>query len=252
MRRHSVSSLLSTQFPVQFRASLKQEESNRERSYVRAFEVGHNPTSVKYDLAVKLKSLKGGAVVRNRIRLPHPVGSDTRIGVVCPEDSELANEARALGAVAVGEETLFEQIRAGNIPFNKLICYEGSEAALKKAALGKILGPKGLMPNLKTRTITKDVLEMMREIAGASEYRERNAVVRLAIAQLGFTPEMVSDNVKAFMSLLRSDLAGIEGKTPKTVDEVVLSATHSPGFSLNGSFASTDENLQPKHLATVM
>ncbi len=211
------------------------------RSYVRAFEVGQNPTSVGYDLAVKLKSLKGGPVVRNRIRLPHPVGSDTRIGVVCRRTASSRPRRGRSAPWQLGEESLFEQIRAGNIPFNKLICHESSEAALKKAALGKILGPKGLMPNLKTRTITKDVLEMMREIAGASDYKERNAVVRLAIGQLGFTPEMVSDNIKAFMSLLRSDVAGIEGRFAKTVDEVVLSATHSPGFSLNGAFASTDE-----------
>ncbi len=207
---------------------------------------------MKYEIAVKLKSLKNGPVVRNRIRLPHPVSSDTRVGVVCPEDSEMMDEARSLGAVAVGQESLFEQIREGNIPFNKLICHVSSEDALKKANLGKLLGPKGLMPNLKTKTITKDIRGTIRDIAGAQDYREKNAVIRIGIAQLGFTPEMISDNIKAFMSTLKEDLDNIEGNFAKGVDEVVLSATNSPGFSLDGTFASTDEKIQPQHLATVM
>ncbi|KAH8890127.1 ribosomal protein L1 [Thozetella sp. PMI_491] len=220
--------------------------------YVRAFEVGRSPSSVKYDLAIKLKASKNGPVVRNRIRLPHPVSSDTRIAVICPEDSETAAEARALGAVAVGQESLFEQIRAGNMPFNKLICHVSSEDALKKANLGKMLGPKGLMPNLKTKTITRDVRNTMRDLAGAQDYREKAAVIRIPIAQLGFTPEMISENIKAFMSMLKDDLDNIDGQFSKSIDEVVLSATNSPGFGLNGTFASTDEKVQPAHLSEVM
>ena len=220
--------------------------------YLRAFEVGNPPHVSKYELHVKLRTGKGGPVLRNRIRFPHPVKSDARIGVICPENSPLAAEALAAGAVAVGQETLFERIRQGDIPFNKLICHVNSEAALKKANLGRILGPKGMMPNHKTKTITRNIRETVEELIGADEYRERTGVVRIAVGQLGFTPQMLSDNIKAFMSLLKQDLANCDDNHPKSLDEVVLSSTHGPGFSLDGTFFSKDENLKPEHLTSAM
>ncbi|KAL2130247.1 hypothetical protein VTI74DRAFT_6705 [Chaetomium olivicolor] len=220
--------------------------------YIRAFEVGRPPAVIKYELAVKLRTNKSGPVIRNRIRLPFPVKTDTRIAVICPEDSPLMVEAQQLGAVAVGEESLFESIRQGNIPFNKLICHADSQEALKKANLGKILGPKGLMPSPKTKTITTDLKATIQELIGADEYRERNGVIRMAVGQLGFTPKMLSDNVKAFMQLLKSDIANSDENHPKSLDEVVLSSTNGPGFSLNGGFFPTDEKLKPEDLQSVM
>jgi large subunit ribosomal protein L1 len=191
-------------------------------------------------------------VVRNRIRLPFPVKTDTRIGVICAEDSPLMSEAQQLGAVAVGQETLFEDIRKGNIPFNKLICHVDSVDALRKANLGKILGPKGLMPSPKTKTITDNLKATVQDLIGADEYRERNGIVRLAVGQLGFTPQMLSDNVKSFMALVKSDINNIDDNHPKALDEVVLSSTNGPGFSLNGLFPPTDEAVKPEDLQSVM
>ncbi|KAK3370003.1 ribosomal protein L1-like protein [Podospora didyma] len=220
--------------------------------YIRAFEVGRPPTSIKYEVAVKLKSTKNGPVIRNRIRLPFPVKTDTRVGVICPENSPLALEAQQLGAVAVGEESLFEQIRQGHFPFNKLICHTSSEAALKKANLGKLLGPKGMMPSAKTKTLTSDVKATMHELIGADDFRERDGVVRLAVGQLGFTPQMLADNLKTFMDQVKADMNEIDDNYSKSLDEVVLSSTNGPGFSLNGSFKPTDESLKVEDLQSVM
>lgn len=161
-------------------------------------------------------------------------------------------EAQQLGAVAVGQETLFESIRQGNIPFNRLICHVDSQDALKVANLGKILGPKGLMPSAKTKTLTTDLKATVQELIGADEYKERNGVVRMAVGQLGFTPQMLSDNVKAFMNLLKQDIANVDENHPKSLDEVVLSSTNAPGFSLDGSFHPTDEKLKPEDLQSAM
>jgi large subunit ribosomal protein L1 len=207
---------------------------------------------VKYDLAIKLKAHKNGPVIRNSIRLPFPVKNDTRIAVICPEDSPLMAEARQLGAVAVGQESLFESIREGNISFNKLICHVDSQDALKQANLGKILGPKGLMPNLKNKTITRDIKATVQDMIGADDYRERDGVVRMAVGQMGFTPKMLSDNIKALMSLVKTDIANSDENHPKALDEVVLSSTNGPGFSLNGTFPPTDEKLKPEDLESVM
>lgn len=215
-------------------------------------EVGRPPASVTYDVALKLQTNKDGAVLRDRIRLPYPCNSDFRIAVVCKEGSKVATEARADGAVAVGEESLFSAIKAGEINFNRLICHIDSTSELMKAGLGPILGPRGLMPNIKNKTITNDVRLQIREMVGTVNYRERAGVVRMAVGQLGFTPQMIADNIKAFMTKVKDDIRKIELTTPKTVDEVVLSSTNGPGFSLSGTFNPTDEKTTPAHLSTVM
>lgn len=203
-------------------------------------------------MAIKLKTNKSGPVIRNRIRLPHPVKTDVRIAVVCKEDSSVAASARTAGAVAVGEESLFEAIREDKINFTKLICHTDSQTKLNKAQLGRILGPKGLMPSIKTKTITSHVVPLMKELVGADDYRERDGAVRLAVGQLGFTPQMLADNVKAFVGQIKYDITQLEDTITKEVHEVVLSTTNGPGFSLNGGFNPTDASLTPEHLKSVM
>jgi len=206
--------------------------------YIRAFEVGRPPQSPKYELHVHLKTLKNGPVVRNRLRLPHPVKTDLRIAVICPPDSTHAKAAMSEGASVVGEEEIFDAVKDGKIEFDRCICHTDSLQKLQKAGIARILGPKGLMPSPKLGTVSKDVASAVRNMVGGSEYRERMGVVRLAIGQLGFTPEMVRNNIRAFMEQVKKDCAGLSDRINKEVHEVVLSSTNSPGFSLNGQFRS--------------
>lgn len=222
-------------------------------SYARAFEVGQNPTSVKYDLALNLRTARGGAIVRSRIQLPHTVRSDRRIGVICKENSATAIQAKAAGAIAVGEETMFEIIRAGTISFTAVICEQASADKLaKQKDLGRILGPKGIMPSVRQKTITSNVLALLKEMHGADNYREKDGVVRIAIGQLGFSPEQLAENLKAFVSKVKEDLRDVETQTHKELHEIVLSTTHGPGFSLNGGFAPTQEGITPAMLSGPM
>lgn len=204
--------------------------------YIRAFEVGRPPQSPKYELHVRLKTLKNGPVVRNRMRLPHPVKTDLRIAVICPPDSKTAEAAINEGASVVGEEKIFDAVKEGKVEFDRCICHIDSLQKLQKAGIARVLGPRGLMPSPKLGTVTKDVATAVRNMVGGSEYRERMGVVRLAIGQLGFTPEMVRNNIRAFMEQVKKDCAGLSDKINKDVHEVVLSSTNSPGFSLNGQF----------------
>lgn len=165
--------------------------------------------------------------------------SDRRIGVICAEDSTLAKNAKAAGAVAVGEDSLFELIRSGKVDFTSIICHQGSLDKLQKANLGRILGPRGLMPNVRQGTITSDVMKLIREMSGSDNYREKDGVVRIAIGQLTFTPEMLATNVKAFVSKVKQDITDLGEQVTKDVHEVVMSTTHGPGFSLNGAFKPT-------------
>jgi large subunit ribosomal protein L1 len=104
------------------------------------------------------------------------------------------------------------------------------------------------MPSTKTGTVVKDVATSVRDLTGGSEYRERMGVVRLAIGQLGFTPEQLQKNIKAFVGSLKKDLATLSDRMHKELHEVVLSSTNAPGFSLNGDFKSPS-GIQPKDLS---
>lgn len=208
--------------------------------YLRAVEVGRPPAVSKYELHLKLKTPKNGAVVRNRIRLPHPVKTDLRIAVICPPDSAAAAAATKAGAHLVGEDTIFDAVKEGVINFDRCICHTDSLAKLNKAGLGRILGPRQLMPSAKTGTVVKDVAASVRDMVGASEYRERVGVIRLAVGQLGYTPEELQRNIRAVMENVRKDIAGLSDRIAKDIHEVVLSSTNGPGFSLTGDFRSAD------------
>ncbi|OTB00175.1 hypothetical protein M426DRAFT_324490 [Hypoxylon sp. CI-4A] len=222
--------------------------------YLRAAEVGRPPNSVTYELSLKIRTPKNSPVLRNRIRLPYPVKNDTRIAVICKEGSGAMHDARTGGAVAFGEESLFEIIKANpnKLPFNRLICHIDSEPALKKAGLGRILGPKGLMPSIKTNTITKSVKTMMHDMVGAENYRERIGAIRMPIGNIQFTPKQLSENVKALVTSVKENISNLEDKVKKGLIEVVLTSTNGPGFSLNGGFNPTDEKIEPSHLSTAM
>ena len=211
--------------------------------YIRAFEVGQAPMSAKYDLAVRFRTLKNGPTVRNRLRLPHPVNTSLRIAVICPPDSSAAASAKLAGASLVGEDTIFDAVKAGRIEFDRCICHPDSTQKMQKAGLGKVLGPRGLMPSTKLGTVAKDVAGSVRNMAGGSEYREKLGVVRMAIGQLGFTPEEMQRNVRTFMQEILKDLGTLSDRVNKEIHEVVcplmfiipntpLKNSHEPGFYL--------------------
>lgn len=166
----------------------------------------------------------------------------------------MAAQAIQAGAIAAGQETLFEAIREGSIDFTAIICHNASEDALRRADLGRILGPKGLMPSARVKTITPDVVKLVKEMTTAELYREKDGVVRFAIGQLWFSPDMLGDNVKSAVQRLREDCQALihQSAEPKQVFEVVLSSTNGPGFSLNGHFAATDPNITPYDLMSQM
>lgn len=178
--------------------------------------------------------------MRNRLRLPHPVKTDIRICVICPPDSAQGKAAKAAGAHVVGEEEVFDAVKDGKINFDRCICQQSSLPKLAKSGIGRILGPKGLMPSAKLGTVVQDVGKTVEEMMGASMYRERTGVVRIAIGQLGFTPEEMQKNIKSFIEQLNKDIAGLSDRISKSIHEVILSSTHGPGMSLSGDMKSLD------------
>lgn len=215
--------------------------------------MGRPPSGPKYECHVKLKTRKNGGVIRNQIRLPHSVKTDIKICVICPPDSKAAKQARDAGATIVGEDEVFEVIKSGKIDFDRCIAHPDSLPKMAKAGLPRILGPRGLMPNVKLGTVVENTGGAVRTMLGGSMYRERQGVVRMAVGQLGFSPEQLRDNIRAFMDKIKKDAANLSDTISKDISEVVstplqvfvlahqlqvLSSTNSPGFSLNGDFRS--------------
>lgn len=190
-------------------------------SYIRALEVGHEPTVSKYEVHIRMRTRKDGPVIRNMMRFPHAVQTESRICVICPPDSKQAKEALAAGAVLVGEQEVFDAVKAGKIEFDRCLAHPDSLPALNKAALGRVLGPRGLMPSVKTGTVVEDVASRVEMLRGGTVYRERDAVIRLPIGQLGFSPEQLRDNLRTTIEHIKKDAAGLNDRINKEIYEVV-------------------------------
>ena len=204
-------------------------------SYIRAFEVGRSPDSSKYELAIRIRSRKDGPVVRNRIRLPHAVGANYKIGVICPSPSPIATAALAAGASVCGEESLVETILLSGkkLPFDRLLCHVDSVDKLNKSGLGKVLGPRKMMPSAKLGTVTDDVPKVVSNIIGASEYREKIGVIRCAVGKLVFTPQQLNTNIRVIMESVKRDMHDLSDQILKEIHEVVsfLHPCPNPTFS---------------------
>lgn len=145
----------------------------------------------------------------------------------------MADKARNAGAAIVGEDDLLASIKAGEINFDRLLCVRQSAAKLNTANVGRILGPKGLMPSIKQGTMIDDIARAIRGMVGGSEYREKLGVIRLAIGQLAFSPEQLQRNIKALMTNVNKDAREMSDKIAKEIHEVVSfphypSHPHSP------------------------
>jgi hypothetical protein len=135
----------------------------------------------------------------------------------------------------VGEDEIIAQIKEGIVEFERCICHPDSLPKMNKAGLGRILGPKGLMPSTKLGTVVTNVGATVKNMVGASEYRERDGVVRMAIGQLKFTPEELQKNIKMFMETLKKDIAQLSDRINKEVHEVVC----EPLYSIHSNYELT-------------
>jgi large subunit ribosomal protein L1 len=223
------------------RAVRSQSDNLNASRYIKAFEVGKTYNTAKYEVHVKLKSKRSGPVIRpNQLKLPYVVKADVKFAVICPSDSRHAKQARDAGAVLVGEEEIFQAVKDGKINFDRLLAHPISMPKLAKEGLPRILGPRGLMPNAKNGTISTDPAGLLKQLVGGALYRERLGVVRMAIGKMSFTPEMLRDNLRTFLHRIKEDASKLPEQESKEINEVVLSSTRSPGFSLNGLFRTAN------------
>lgn len=168
-------------------------------------------------------------MVRGAVVLPHGIGKSVRVAVLAKGDK--AREATAAGADHVGAEELIEKISGGWFDFDKMVATPDLMVAVSK--IGKILGPRGLMPNPKLGTVTFDVTKAVKEQKlGKVEYRtEKSGIVHVPIGKKSFGPDKLRENFLTIASVI------LKAKPPTSkgtyVKNVTLSTTMSPGITLD-------------------
>jgi large subunit ribosomal protein L1 len=168
-------------------------------------------------------------MVRGVCNLPNGTGRSVRVAVFAKDAK--ADEARAAGADVVGAEDLVEQVQAGNINFDRVIATPDMMPLVGR--LGKVLGPRGMMPNPKVGTVTPDVAKAVEAAkGGAVEFRvEKAGIIHAGVGKASFSEQQIAENVRAFVdSVIKAKPAGAKGTYVK---RIALSSTMGPGVKLD-------------------
>lgn len=170
-------------------------------------------------------------MVRGSVAMPHGLGKEVRVAVFAKDDK--AADAKAAGADIVGSDELVEMIQKGDMPFD--VCIATPDMMAYVGRVGKILGPRGLMPNPKLGTVTPDVKKAVESAkAGQVAFRvEKAGIVHAGVGKASFEGAKIADNIKALMSAIhKAKPTGVKGNYVKKVS---ISSTMGPGVKLDAS-----------------
>ncbi|KAJ2961950.1 hypothetical protein NQZ79_g2830 [Umbelopsis isabellina] len=199
---------------------------------IKAAEVGR--PQHQFEMHVQCKIEKSTPPIRGSIILPRNVKQEATILVFA--EGKKAEEARAAGATYVGGQELIEQVKNGDLKFEKCISTPDMLPAVAKIA--RILGPKGLMPTLKKGeeicTVTEDILATVQKSKGSFDFKgDKNGVLHTGFARVSFTPEEIEANLKAILEEVKA--FGKAHSLKGVIRNVVLSSTRGPGIHISGS-----------------
>lgn len=223
------------QYSKRMRAIREQVERGKLYPAEEAFELLKNLSRVKFpesiDVAVNLgvDPRKSDQVVRGSTVLPHGIGKTVRVAVFA--QGTAADAATEAGADRVGFDDLAEDIKAGQLDFDVVIA--SPDAMRLVGQLGKILGPRGLMPNPKVGTVTPDVAEAVRNAkAGQVRYRtDKAGIIHSTIGKVNFEPDALKGNLQALIGdLMKLKPAASKGTF---LQKVALSTTMGPGIQVD-------------------
>ena len=182
--------------------------------------------SVDVDVRLGVDPRKSNQMVRGVVSLPHGTGKETRVLVLCTPDKEA--EAKAAGADYVGLDEYIEKIKGGWTDIDIIITMPAIMG--KIGALGRVLGPRGLMPNPKSGTVTNEIGNAVKEVKqGKIDFKvDKAGIVHSSVAKVSFSPEQISGNAKEFIStLIKLKPSAAKGTYIKSI---YLSSTMSPGI----------------------
>ena len=185
--------------------------------------------SVDLDVRLGVDPRKSNQMVRGVVTLPHGTGKQVRVLVLCTPDKE--NEAKEAGADYVGLDEYIEKIKGGWTDVDVIITTPNVMA--KVGALGRILGPRALMPNPKPGTVTMEVGKAVTEVkAGKIDFKvDKFGIVHSSIGKVSFTADQIIENAKEFMSMINK-LKPTAAKGTY-VQSIYLSSTMSPGLAVD-------------------
>tara|TARA_B100000378_G_scaffold105255_1_gene84133 strand:- start:1010 stop:1702 length:693 start_codon:yes stop_codon:yes gene_type:complete len=218
------------------------EKINRDKEYSleEAAELLSSFSHPKFDESVELAINLGvdpkhaDQIVRGTVALPNGIGKDIKVLVFARDD--LAEEAKNAGADFVGADDMVEKVKGGWTDIDVVVAAPDMMAEVGK--LGKILGPRGLMPNPKIGTVTKDIAKAVTEVkAGKIEFRvEKNGIIHNIIGKVSFSKEKIVENAKVFVNaILKARPQATKGVYMK---KVTMTSTMGPGIKLDKSSIS--------------
>ena len=187
--------------------------------------------TVEADFRLGIDTRQADQQLRGTVSLPNGSGKTVRVAVFA--EGEAARAAEEAGADIVGSDELMQQIQAGEFNFDAAVATPDQMG--KVGRLGKILGPRGLMPNPKLGTVTNDVAKAINELKGGRvEYRaDRYGIAHVVLGKVSFTPEQLAENYGAvYDEILRMKPAAAKGKYVKSI---TVSGTMTPGVSVDSS-----------------
>ena len=185
--------------------------------------------SVDMDVRLGVDPRKANQMVRGVVALPHGTGKVVRVLVLCTPDKE--EEAKAAGADYVGLEEYIEKIKGGWTDIDVVITMPSVMG--KVGPLGRVLGPRGLMPNPKSGTVTMDVAKAVTDVKGGKiDFKvDKTGIVHSSVGKMSFTAEQIADNARAFLAtIVKLKPAAAKGTYVKSV---YLSSTMSRGIKID-------------------
>ncbi|MDX2192584.1 MAG: 50S ribosomal protein L1 [Gemmatimonadales bacterium] len=218
-----------------FRAAVARVDRTRTYQVAEAVELVKAAAFAKFDESVDVSVNLGvdprhaDQVVRGTCVLPHGTGKTVKVLVIAQGDR--ANEARDAGADHVGADDYLQRLKDGWLDIDVIVATPDMMGKL--GALGRVLGPRGLMPNPKAGTVTMDVARAVREIkAGKIEFRvDKTGNVHAPVGKVSFPPQALADNVQAFMeTLVRAKPSAAKGQY---IRSATVSSTMGPGVKLD-------------------
>lgn len=194
-------------------------------------EISTTKFDASIDVSVRLgvDPRKANQMVRGTVALPHGTGKDVRVLVLCTPDKEA--EAKAAGADHVGLDDYIEKIKGGWTDIDVIITMPSIMA--KVGQLGRVLGPRGLMPNPKSGTVTMDIAKAVNEVkAGKIDFKvDKFGIVHSTVGKVSFTPEKLTENVREFVNVIHKLKPSAAKGT--YIKSIYLSSTMSPGIRID-------------------
>lgn len=185
--------------------------------------------SVDIDVRLGVDPRKANQMVRGVVSLPHGTGKQVRVLALCTPDQEA--DAKAAGADYVGLDEYIEKIKGGWTDIDVIITQPSVMG--KIGALGRVLGPRGLMPNPKSGTVTNEIGKAVKEVKqGKIDFKvDKNGIVHTSIGKISFSPDQIRENAKEFIATLNKlKPATAKGTYMKSI---YLSSTMSPGIKID-------------------